>query len=234
MKMIGILLIQLLILPYGFAATESPKGKAKNFCGDKEKISKLVDTCDANAVIAKVALLCAIRMEKRSKDTAAKLVESLSKGADAQSGSFAANEANLAKADLTLASLEGTNDLAIKDTLSLFLNLVHPDELYEISPKADANAFLKDTPCFRDNKRKLLISLTELEKNKNGIISARDALKSMKGKTGIDMKGLLSAALGPVSGNRSVAPPKAAPVPKGNQRQEESDITGTNKKKEKL
>lgn len=232
-----VMLGSLFLSSNSFSAPDSPKGRERYICGDREKIAQAVNSCEANEALARLALLCAIKMDKSSKDTADRLFNSLSKGTQAQTGNLASNEANLAAADNALASLEASNELAIRETLSFFLNLVHPDELYEGTPGKNANAILRGSPCFRDNKRKLLISLTELDKNKSGIISAREALKSLKGKTGADIRGLLSATFTPIrkslpkikAGTSTPAPPQSSQqhIYKG------SDITGTKPKQGK-
>lgn len=209
----------------GLALQESP---GRSACGDFERILKAVDRCEANASLAALALRCTLQVESESGSAARNLLERLGQGTSAQRGALAMQSSNLEAADKTLAALEARNEAAIRDSLQYFLMLVHPDSLYEPGT-GDPNALLRATPCFRDNKRKLLIALTELERNKAGLTEARDTLKALRGKTGQESLALLSAALGKVGGKT----PPARGAPAGSSfgarkhPKPESDITGT-------
>jgi len=143
---------------------------------------------------------------------------------------MAASAANLAKADAKLANLDLKSEAAIEDNLRLFLNLVHPDELYEVSSGQDPNAFLRGSPCFRENKRKLLISLTEIEHNRNGLLRAREALKTLNGRTSKEIGELLQAALRPVRSNPTSGKSAPQAFPNRKHPKSNSDITGTKPK----
>ncbi len=200
------------------------------FCGNLNKLIQFVDTCEKNVILAEMALRCTIKLQQGSEKLATSLGQIFSKGAAAQAASMAANAGNLKPAEESLLALEKKNDIAIEDTLYYFLNLVHPDELYEISPKIDPKVFLRKTLCFADNKRKLLIALTEMEDNKRGLILAREALNQISDKTNQEIVSMLGAAFPKVNSAEPRAKKEPFDFNRKKHRIRNSDIT---KEKEK-
>lgn len=221
----------LLLLPAAAMSAPEPPKRAE-YCGNLEKIVQHVDRCDRNQVIAEIALRCVHKLQTGSAKVATDLGEKFSSKANSQAASLGASVANLQLAQDSLQGLERKNDLAIEDTLRYFLNLVHPEEADETSLGVNSDEILKRSPCFADNKKRLLQALALMERNKKGLRSARDALQNLSGKHLEGIEGLIQAALQPLQHNNVIA--SSAPRA-GSKRKEEknrpSDITGTKKKK---
>lgn len=219
----------ILLLPLLAQAAPTPP-KRPEFCGNLEKMIQYVDSCERNNVFSEMALRCAIKLSQNSEKVASDLGKSLSQGDSSQVANMASSASNLKMAQDALAALERKNNLAIDDTLQYFMQLVHPEVLYEMSPKVDGSAVLRKSPCFADNKRKLAIALTAMEENRTGISLARQALDTLSRDTGTDIRGMLQAAFRQVKPAKASAVKEPSDFERKKHKNRQSDITKEEKK----
>lgn len=184
-------MMSFLLATSAVAAILAPRGP--EYCGSLEKVVAYVTSCERNADLANLGLTCAIKMQKESEKISAQLAKSLSSGTNAQSDNFQLNDANLQAARSALDLLEKKNRVATLDLLQYFLNLVHPEELDDIA--GDPNQYLRNSPCFGPNKRKLLIALAEMEKNRDGVRETKKLLSDLSGKSRLEVAKLVQAHL---------------------------------------
>ena len=133
------------------------------------------------------------------------LSEYFAKGILQQNTNFSDHASNLQKADTALGMLEHKNDVALEDTLHYFLKLRYPDEAEDATTQEELGDVLRRSPCFATNKKRLLVALVELEKNKEGISAVREAFQQMQGKSLNDGARLLQAALVRAAGSGPTA-----------------------------
>ena len=172
-----------------------------------------VTSCERNADLAKLGLTCAIKLQKEAERVSEQLAQSLSKGADSQSDNFHLNDANIQSAKSALDLLEKKNRVATLDLLQYFLNLVHPEELDELAGSVDPNQYLRNSKCFGPNKRKLLIALAEMEKNRDGVRETKKLLTKLSGKSRLEVARLVQTHFSPTKWK--VGAQEQSPVPLG-------------------
>jgi len=201
----------------------------EEFCGSIQKVVNFVTSCEKNKDMALLGLKCAVRLQFESKKVSEKLAESFLAGSDSQTKNFSDHDKNIGAAINALSKLERKNSVATRDILNYLMNLVHPDELYELPPGVDTGAYLRNASCFGPNRKRLLVALYEMEKNKEGIENSKKILKDLAGKSNIEIAKLLqvnfSSEIQPFQISTSVKVPEGIkPQKKGRGK---SDISGT-------